>query len=73
MAKSARSRRSQQTGFIILSVIVVMSMGLSLVAVFAPQTVSQPGATSAPVFVTPLPVEVPTSTVTPTPTPTAKP
>ncbi len=62
MARNARQRRNQQIASIVLSLLVVISMGLSLVAVFAPR--SEP-VTPAPIFIT----VPPQLQATPTPTP----
>jgi hypothetical protein len=72
MAKSSRARRNQQIFSIGLSVIVVLSMGLSLIVALNPSYVQQPPPTAAPIFITPptappLPSATPTPVVTPTP------
>jgi hypothetical protein len=71
MAKSSRARRNQQIFSIGLSVIVVLSMGLSLIVALNPSYVQQT-PTAAPIFITPptvpaLPSATPTPVVTPTP------
>jgi hypothetical protein len=72
MAKSSRTRRNQQIFSIALSVIVVLSMGLSLIVALNPNYVQQAPPTAAPIFITPptvpaLPSATPTPVATPTP------
>ena len=74
MAKSSRTRRNQQIFSIALSVIVVLSMGLSLIVALNPSNVQQSPPTAAPIFITPptvlaLPSATPTPVATPTPPP----
>jgi len=70
MAKSARSRRNQQIASIVISVIVVVSMGLSLVVALTPGNIQQqPPATDTPIYITPLVLPTPTVAATPSPTP----
>lgn len=69
MAKSKRSRRSQQLLFGLLSLMVVVSMGLALFAVPLSTPVA-PTATLAPISIaSPTPVPSPTPVLTPVPTP----
>ena len=71
MAKSSRARRNQQIFSIALSVIVVLSMGLSLIVALNPSYVQQSPPTAAPIFITPPTVPVlPSATPTPVATPT---
>ena len=71
MAKSSRTRRNQQIFSIALSVIVVLSMGLSLIVALNPNYVQQPPPTAAPIFIPPPTVPAsPSATPTPVATPT---
>ena len=73
MSRNARSRRSQQLLFGLLSLIVVVSMGLALVTVPSVTPV-QPTAAVAPIIIaTVTPVVAPTASVTPTPASTRTP
>ena len=73
MARNTRSRRARQTQFIILSVLVVFSMALSLVAVLNPTSNDVPPTpTNVPIVITlpsvqPQPTVTPTLVLTPTP------
>jgi hypothetical protein len=67
MPKSARARRNQQTLFMVLGVMVVLSMALSLVIVPTTTRVEPPSATSVPIRITIAPTQVPTVSATPTP------
>ena len=70
MAKSARSRRNQQIASIVISVIVVVSMGLSLVVALTPGNIQQPPpATDTRIYITPLVLPTPTPTAAATPSP----
>ena len=71
MAKSARSQRNQRIFSVMLSVIVVLSMGLSLLVALNPSSLQPSQPTETPFFITPLPAEqVPTATAVPSQTPT---
>jgi hypothetical protein len=71
MAKGTRSRRNQQIFSVVISVIVVLSMGLSLIVALNPSSLQPPQPTDQPIFITPLvPDKVPTATVAPSQIPT---
>jgi hypothetical protein len=72
MAKTSRAKRNQQVFSIVLSIIVVLSMGLSLIVALNPSSVQPPPPTAAPILITPptvpaLPSATPTPVVTLTP------